>query len=327
MSILNLITNILAYSDPCQSDNPSMRNVDWSRKLQGISIVNPKSDSLTVPPLSTVSIFNGSRATGLVPTTSLISLSLISNTTSVYQLSVSGTNDNFRISRSVSGITNCTVTTNNNSVASFDFGSANLSSVQIGDVFRVNGTSVYDSGTFAFSPLNSGYWTVISVSGSVVQCVRPVGTAFMGIGESATSVAGDVLFFSASSSTNVNIGDKISITGTLSSATQRTYQILDVQPNRLLFSSVMPLPSESDILYQAGTINIYSNAKRFSYIEADQDCVIRFNGDTTDANQINPLVAGDPQLPGYINKVGSVYSCVVVNKSLSVMNLKTFFAE
>jgi hypothetical protein len=299
-----------------------MRNFDWERRFATIEIRNPKSDSSVIAPGESLVIFDGSKNHAMTGS-SLISTALLSSSQSVYRLSVTG-DAGFRQLRAITSVVNCAVTINNNAIAVFDFTGSTLTGVVVGDTMRIKGSSLNDTAPFKFSSLNSGLWKIIGVAGTKVTCVRFPNTAFVGATESVTAVSGDVMIYSAS---GVQVGDKISITGTLSPVANRTYTLSAVTPNSVDFVSTVALPSETDLAYVSGTIAFYINAKKLLYIESDQDAVVRLDSDTGNGVKINPMQAGQPCLVGYFHKWGDTYRCEVINTSVNTLNLTWISGE
>lgn len=323
-SVLNIIQQLLSYS-PIQgtTENPSQRNFDWTRKVYNISINNPLSDQKVIAPGASFTIFNQLESNPL-DNTSVLSIAIINPTSSIYRLSVTAGTSGFRTARSLSNITAAVVAVNNNALATFDFTGATLSGVVVGDIMRISGVATYEDPPHAFNPLNSGIWVIVAVSGTKVTCVRQVGQPFSGVAESIAINPSDVKIYSSS---GLQIGSKMSINGGFSFVSQKTYVIQDVTPTTIDFVSTDYIPEESSIAYATNNITFYTNTKRLIYIEADQKCVVRFNADSSDNNIIEPIVAGDSGLVGYLHKFGSTYACTIINKSVMPLNLKYFTAE
>lgn len=321
--ILNVITQIIAYGDASVTDNPHQRSFDHTRRLQSLSIKNPRSDSVTVPSNSSYTVFDGIVSTGLLSGTTELSLSLVSSETSLYVLE-STTASSFKTERSVSGIVECVVFINNNVLGEFTFTGADLSSVQVGDLMRIKGQLTHESGPYSFNPLNSGLWRVVSTSGSKVLATRLTGETFSGVNETVTDASTDVIFYADD---KVQKGHKIEITQGFSTVSQKIYEISDVTPTKIYLVSASPLPNESSITYTSGAIVIYRSSKKIVYLECDQDAIVRFNSDTSDSNKLNPITPGNKDLPAFIHKYGDVYSCTIVNKSVNPMNIKFFMGE
>jgi len=307
--ILNMVNQLLAYNDTGgTTDNPKQRSFDWVRRYSDISISNPVSDTRIVPPGASLTVFDGIRSTGVTGGTTF-NVVLMSGQDSSYRLTAS-TADAFRTARAVSGVTSCAVAVNNNCMASFNFTAATLTGVIVGDIMRL------DSGV---DPLNQGVWIVVGISGTSVSCVRPTGEPFSGINESAAAPV--VSFYS---SNGVQKGDRIVLGAGFSPVSQKTFEVADARPTTLDFISASPLPAETAI---AGSLIVYTSAKRMIYCEADQECVLRFNGDTGDSNKVSPIAASDQDLPGFFHKWGDMYSCVIVNKSVNALKVKFLLGE
>lgn len=322
--ILNLITQLLAYSDPSVTDNPHQRAFDHTRRLQSIPIKNPYGNAVSIAPGGSFTIFDGTTATGLNGS-SVISLQLLSAPDSIYRLLITSGPSGFKTARAPTGLGACVVTINNNAVAQFDFTAATLTGVVAGDIMRVKGAALYDTGSFAFNPINAGLWKIIAVSGTKVSAVRLVGEPFAGLAESVASGADtDVQFYADD---GIQKGDKFDVTETLSVVSRRTYEVLDASPTTIDFVSAIPLPLESALTYIADSITFYKSSKKLIYIEVDQDAVVRFNDDTSDTNRLTPIEPSNKDLPGFLNKWGDTYRCTIVNKSISQMNVKFFMGE
>lgn len=320
-SILNITNQLLAYNDPMITDNPQQRSFDFSRKLYSLEVNKPQSNIIVLAPNTSYTIYDGTISTGL-DGTSQLTVTRLSSNDSVYRLSVTGS-VSFKTLRAVSGITTCNVTINNNAVAEFNFVGANLSSVQAGDIMRIKSVDLYDTSPFAFNPLNSGFWRVVGVNGSVVTAIRD--GDFVGINENiTTSVASDVIFYADD---GVQTNDYMSITGTLNVVSRKIYQVLNATPNTIDFIATTPIPVESNVPYVSNTLIIYKSAKKLIYIETTQDAVVRFNDDTSDNNIITPVQVGDESLPSFISKWGLTYKCIIVNKSISPMTVRYFMCE
>jgi hypothetical protein len=319
MNLLNMTTQILAYSADIsgQTDNPHMRNFDWERRFANIEIRNPKSFQSVVAPGESITLFDGTRSHSMTGST-VLTMALLDASKSIYRLSVTSGPSGFRTARSISGLTTCNVTINNNSVAVFDFAGATLTGVVPGDIMRIKGAATYDAGPYVFGSLNAGLWKIIGINGTAVSCVRFVGEQFIGGNESVTGISGDVQIYS---SAGIQVGDKVSIDGSFSIVTQRVYTISAVTPTTIDFVSTISIPNESSVTYIPDSISFYTQAKKIVYVECDQDAVVRFDGETSNKTKINPIQPGSPCLVGYIHKWGSTFKCEVVNISVNPMNV------
>jgi hypothetical protein len=322
-SILNVIMQFLAYSDAGVTDAPSQKNFDWTKKIYSVPATNPRSDTEVIAPGDSLVLFNGVRASGL-DNTSVLDVAGLSNTASGYRFTVSAGAAGFRTDRAVGSLGLCQVTVNNSSTVIFDFTGFASSVLSVGDVMRVAGQITEAAGPFAFNPLNAGDWKVIAKSGSKVTCVRPIGQPFSAVSETVAVTGTDVSFYSAA---GLQIGDKVSITDTFSPVTQRVYVITDVTPTTFDVVATDPIPLESGLSYVPGSLTFYTESKRLVYVEADQDCVVRFNNDTSDSVKLSPIKTSDAALPGFISKWGDAYTCEVVNKSTNALTIKFLTVE
>jgi hypothetical protein len=323
--ILNVISQLLSYGDSTGvSDNPKQRGFDWTRKINSVAISRPSSSEPVIPPGGSLVLFDGTRSTGLSSGTSVLEVALLSSQDSVYALRATTGPVTFRTARSVSGITGCVVTVNNNAMAVFDFIGATLTAVQVGDTMRVAGATLYDTGPFAFGALNSGLWVVIGVAGTKISAVRPTGETFSAGAETVVTVGSDVQFYSAD---GVQKGDKFVLGAPFSPASQRTYAVADVTPDEITFVSTMPIPEESSLTYVAGTLTVYSASKRLVYLEVDQEAAVRLNGDTSSSNIVSPIAAGDRTQIGWMHKWGDTWKCEVVNRSVNPLRLLAITGE
>lgn len=321
--ILHIISRFMSFNDGNPTDNPLLRSFDISRKLENISINNPLSANKTIAPNETMLLFDGTLPSGLTGS-SVLNMQLVSSDDNVYRLQVTSGPASFRTERTVSGINNVNVTVNNNIIAVFDFVGATLTGVQVGDIMRVSGSVVYDTGPFVFNPLNTGIWVVIGVSGTQVTVRRPVGKDFVGVSESVTGAGSQVMFYSAS---GIQTGHKFNISGTFNIVSHRTFQVLDATPTWVDFVSTVPLPEESGLTYVPSTIVFYENAKSFIYLEVSQDASVKLNGDTTDNVLVSPIRAGNCDLPGIFFKWGDTFSCSVTNRSINPLEIRYLTAE
>ena len=322
MSIVNIFTEILAYNDQAETNNPMLRPFDWSRRIFSLNLKNIASDARVIPAGGTETLFSGLRASGL-DNTSVLSLSVLSGLASTYRLSVTAGEAAFRTSRSIplSATTQVQVTCNNNAVVNFKFLTAeSMSAAQVGDQLRVKGVKTGDV-PGVFNQMNSGLWSIIGKTADTLSCVRPVDQNFEFLNETVTLGAGFASEMMVYSAAGVQVGDKFEIADGFSFATQRTYSVQAVTPTFIDFVSAIPLPEESGIAFTTGSITFFSNSKRLLYIEADQGCVVRLNGDTGNSNRLTPYEVGNDQLVAYFHKFGDSFQCEIQNKSVNPLKI------
>jgi hypothetical protein len=291
--------------------------------MESLSVKNPYQSNFTLRPGQSFKIFENQVSTGL-NNTSELELKVASQADSIYRMSIKSGAGSFKTARTVTGFAGCSVTINNSAMAVFDFGAADLSNVEVGDIMRISGNKTYEVGPFAFNPLNSGNWIVIGKSGSKVSVTRKVAELFEGITENITSVGTDVQFYADD---KIVTGNKLSISEDFSPASFGVYEVVDVTPKAVYFMSGKPLPEEDSVFNQNSGIIFYTSTKKLVYIESDQEVVVRFNGDIGNSNKVSPIKAGDRTLVGFMQKWGDSYSCEIVNKSIATCNIKYFTCE
>lgn len=309
---LRTVSSVVAYGDMTQSNNPKLRYVDWSRDLTEELVDNPRSESHILTPGEEKLIFDGTRSTS-IDGTSAFSLSLVSGTSDRYRFTwTAGTDPVFRSSRSftVSGGT-VTVVVNANNTATFTVSGGSFTGIQVGDTVWLPGPP--DIVSSPFNVLNQGFWVVLAVNATTLTLSRP-GDSFSAVGEGPISVtAAEQL--QAYSAAGVQPGDKLEVTAGFSATALRNYQVVDVTNKYVEVESTVPLAAESGILPGAGGMLFFTTVKRWLRIEADQECVIRINGDTSSFQRLTPWLAGDPLKVGEYVKTGAVWSLKIFNRS------------
>lgn len=322
--ILNIINQLLCYGDSTVTDNPHQRAIDHRRRMESLPVKNPYQNNLVLRPGQSFKIFENSIDSGLTAGNEM-AITIASQTESVYKLKILSGSGSFKTSRTVSGLAGCSVSINNSAMAIFDFGAANLSSVQVGDIMRIAGQKTYSElPSFAFNPLNSGNWVIIGKSGSKISAIRKANVSFEGVAESVADSSLDVIFFADD---KISEGNKLNINNAFSPASFGVYEIQDITPTEVIFMSSMPIPEENDIIYSQDAVIFYTGTKKLIYIEVDQECVVNFDGGTENKNKVSPVKAGDKLLPGYLHKWGETFSCEIINKSVSQCNIKYFTCE
>lgn len=322
--ILNFINQLLCYGDIGITDNPHQRAFDHRQRLESIAVKNPSGDARTLAPGESFSLVEATVSTGLGGG-STVEIKQVNSENSVYRLKVTAGPFAFRTPRSPTGLGGCVVTVNNSSVAVFDFTGATLTGVVVGDILRIAGANTYDTGPFSFNPINSGIWKIIGVNGTKVSVVREIGQAFQAVQETVTGpVTADVQIYADDV---IRPGMKFQVSGTFSQVTQRTFEVQASSPYAIDFVSTVSIPEETGLTYVPGSIVFYTGVKRMIYIEVDQECSIRFNGQSDDGNRITPVKASDKMLRGSMAKWGDTYSCQVVNKSTNSCSMKFFTVE
>jgi hypothetical protein len=326
MSRLTVISQAVAYEDVGASSNPTQKPIGWARTVSNLPVENPGTQSLQVPPLSTATVFDGTRSTSIASNTAF-NLTLSPADSTRYRIThVSGTAPAFRTARSVNlSATTVTLLVNQNlTVTVTVLAGTPFTGVQVGDTVLIPGVTTGDP-TSPFNSLNEGLWTVLSRSNSSLVIVRPSGSVFSGIGESVVNpTTSQFLVYSA---TGVQVGDTVEIAAGFASTTLHSYEVLAVTPEWIEFQSTSPLGEEAGITPGTTGLVFYTSSKRWLRMECDQECVVRMNGATDNSNRVEPVIPGNKDFIGWHEKFGSVWSLVVVNRSTAVLNLVVMSAE
>lgn len=325
MTALNLLSSVLAYDDDISStinNNPYKRIPDWSTQIYGLTIKNPQAKKYTIEPSSSITLFDGTRLLS-IDGTSVFSLTFISG--SVYRLQcTSGTQPLFRIPRSISSDATSlfTISINNNSVVTLLNSGGTIvdfSTVQIGD-------TLYISNSSPFNVLNEGYFKIISKTSNSISIQNPSAAAENNI-PLGVNYATDFQIFSSGP---VVAGDTIILYSGFSLVSLGSYTISSVTPSFVEFISTNPLPNESNIVPTASGIIIYSDAKFVTYIECDQNSILKLNADVGNNVLIEPAIPklnAQSGVNGIFTKIGTSYKGVLKNNSINNCSAFVFTAE
>jgi hypothetical protein len=324
---LKLNSNIQAYADIGETSNPTKRYVDWSTK-RSYPVKNPKSDPHTVDPGASLTLFSGIRSTSIDNTTEFaLSLSTLASDRYRFAWTGVGTAPALRTNRGLTLATHAvTMTANANLTLTMAATAGDFTNVQVGDTVFLPDTTTGDAAS-PFSPLNTGYWFVLSKSldNGTLQLSRPIGSSFLGYSEVVTVVSNpQVVAFSAA---GVQVGDSVNISAGFNGVIPGTYAIVAVTATWFEVIATQPLPISATAVPGVAGMIFYTDAKRYIRVEADQFCIVRLNGDTSDINDVTPWSAGDPEQTGWFEKCGPCWSAVVVNKSSSPLNIYFISAE
>ena len=323
MGKLNLQVNSIAYEDLNASNNPLVRNFDLQYKTAGMPVQEAISESFLIPPSATVTVFDGSRTTAIAGDTAFTSSRPDPNK-NIYRFThVSGTSPVFRNDRAI-GIDNTSVfsITVNGPVATLtSTGGTPIDTtlVQVGDILNLLplcGASVANQGKFVVLAKTS---TSLSY-----QNLSAVAQSF------TVNTASDFLVYSNGTSGNqIQVGDKVKISAGFSASVFGTFSVTEVTPSWFEIAVAAPngIPLETSVVPSTSGLTFYSAAKKFVLIAAQDKCVARFNGDTSDLNEIEPEVIGNPEKPALLLKQGAAFSLVIKNLSLSPLKVLVASAE
>lgn len=178
----------------------------------------------------------------------------------------------------------------------------NFTTMQQGDGLTIEKTST-------FNPLNQGDFIITAVGSNYVEFLNPVAT-----GETITDQV-DIY-----SSGPVQVGDTLYVTdAAFNYVNQGQFLITRVTDLYVEFSN-------PNAIVQAGLTGVtgvaaYSLAYNWMFLAVDQKVIVKINGDTTAAVEVEPPVYGDLSCnPGILLKRGRVYSVTVQNPGLVSVN-------
>lgn len=325
MATLIRTGRILAFGDNPSNRNPSKRFADWQQDIQGYPVTNPLTEEFKVAPGAEITLFSGIRTLTANGSTNY-ALSLSTLDPSRYRLTWAGagTDPTFRTARSVAvAATTLTLTLLANQTLTVTCSAgAVFGAVVVGDIVTIPGVATGD--TALFDPLNEGDWIVMAATSTTLTLKRDAGTVFSGASE-AQAVASNSEFF-VYSADGVQVDDILDITAGFTSDTLRSYRVLSVTSKWVEFVSSLPLAAQT-VVPGASGIAFYSSAKRFVYLEADQEIAVKFNGNTGENDRIEPMVAGTESGRGWAEKFGTAYSLVVKNRSTTRATVVLISAE
>lgn len=316
---LNLVTSIVAYTDSNTNSNPQERSPQHGKTFLGLPIENPGGDNYSVEAGATKSVFSGVRSTSIANDTEF-TLTLSSLASNRYRFTHSaGTAPAFRTNRNLTANTHTiTIVVNANATITMTSSFADFGAVIVGDIIFIPGTTTGDTAG-PFDALNEGYWQVLSTSTTILQLSRLSGTSFEAAAEVVTITANSQL--QAFSAAGVQVGDGLNISNGFATSVLQAYTVIAVNPSWFEVYSTNTLPVSAIGIPTTSGIAFYSSLKRMVYVEADQDCVIKLNGDTNNYQRLQPWLSGDKTMVAQYLKVGPAWSLDVENKSTNVLNL------
>lgn len=326
MPLMNLVAGVTIADDATPHNNPRRRLPDWSRSMTGIPVDLDGGKRYVLDPLAEAALFSGTRTLGANGATNYALANVPSLSVSRYRLTwaSAGAAPAFRTARALAlsgGNAVLTHQANSTVTLASSLGSV-FGAVQVGDVVFVPGAATGDTGPF--SPSNQGYWEVLTVAAALLTLRRPAGTVFTGATETvAVATDPEVQAFSAA---GVQVGDTVEITAGFATSARSAYEVLAVTASRLDFVSSSPLGAETAVPGASG-LTVYSAAKRFVWVEADQEVALKYNGATDEGCRVTPLVPGDKERVGVDIKIGVAYSLSVKNRSTARATVLLFTAE
>lgn len=324
---LFLASQKLAYADTPPNANPERKYVDWKVNRR-IPVRNPKSVPYSIDPGASVSVFSGTRSTTIDNTTE-IQLTLSPLATSRYRFSWDGigTAPGFRVDRNLALATrNVVMTVNGNATLTMAAQAGDFASIQVGDTVFIPDTTTGDAAS-VFNPLNVGYWVVLAKAGDSgsVQLARPVG-GFIGYTETVAVASSTSVW--AYAAAGVQAGDGLSVSAGFPVSVQGTYTVAAVTSRWVEVIATQALPTAVTATPGAAGFQLYTSARRYLSVEADQVVAVQVNGATDLTQRLEPLgAAGDPDGTGFYEKTGRAWSLTLVNLTQVVANVLVISVE
>jgi len=304
-----LFINLFAYSDGSPTNNPSLKDFDYSRRLSDVPTSKTRTQQHLISVNETDSILSLVRAL-----TTGASWTITNPEGVTAKWAWSGTNPVLRTERTGSALTNTSTVSiarqGNSSVVRFTF------SVSPGTGI-ISGDEIYLGPNSGVTALNQGIYPVVAASGNWVEVLAP-----NMVNESAvvTNTASDIYAYSAGP---VRVGDSVRVSSTSFNFGNRDeYQITKVTSRwfEVQNSNTVPEgPITADIV-------IYDQLHKLTYLETDQPVNIYINGSST-AITVEPIQEGQGGLVGVFLWRGPVYSLSIENVGYSTANVTSFFAS
>ncbi len=265
----------------------------------------PISQELSLSPSESKTIFDGARTLDHDNTTqySLTKKPLVSNT---YVLEcVAGAQPEFRIAKNSGADATTEITVSKNgtliTLQSTDGTNLNLiaNGVNVGDLVSLGS---------AFNATNQGVFKILSITATSLSLENASGSEEIVV--LGASFAQELEIFSSS---GVQVGDTVKISGGFSPVSRESFEITAVYPDRIELFSPKTLPEELNVL--TDSINIYSSAKKFIYIESSDKLTLTING--TSQVTIEPFVEVSGNKPGMYFQKSTIWSLSCNNDSIN----------
>jgi hypothetical protein len=313
MATLTRTGRILMFDDTPSNRNPIRRHADWQQSLQALPVLNPQgAKEFPLLPGEEATLWSGVRTLTANGSTAY-DVTLSSLDPSRYRLTWTGVgaDPGFRTARTVvssPGNLLFALQANQTVKVTSSLG-AIFGAVVVGDNVMVPGVVTGDPAVF--DPLNEGLWEVLAKTSTELTLRRPADATFSGVTETVAVTSDDQ--FLAYSAAGVQVGDLLDLVSGFAGSSLRSYPVVAVTSLWVEFSYSMPLAEEAAVVPGASGLAVYSAAKRYVYLEADQEVAVKLNGDTGEHNRVEPIAGAGA--PGWFEKFGTVYSLVVKNRS------------
>jgi hypothetical protein len=323
---INILINLLGYSDPAATTNPLLRDIDYKRQFIGVPTQNSFSQRITIPAASSMTVASTARSLSQ-DATSQYKIDLYENNTFRFSWA-GGTNPILKTKRAVtySNTTAFTLTKVGNIITYTWTGVGTdpnfaANGVIAGDIFHIE-----EGGNF--NTANSGSFVIVGVADGYVEVINEDGVeeTAIALGAVVDGLWSPLQIFK---NDGVQVGDNVSITSTAFNVNNRgIYTITNITPEWFELENGLPgVPEGPFAIGAAPAIVFYSDIFKFLYLESDQTVSVRINGDTSDRVQIEPIEAADPTNVGIYLQRGGVWSLVIANNSNTTANVKVALCE
>jgi hypothetical protein len=319
VSYLTIALRLLAFEDDAPSNAPRRKTCDEDRYHEALVSGRTVAQPVALAIGETKTFFDASRSTGIDDTTQLaLSLSPLSPDRYRLKWTTVGTNPAFRVERAFGASGNAlTFTVNSNATVTVTGAGPTYTNVTVGDTVLIPGLTTGEASAGPFNFLNVGYWTVLGRTSSSLTLARPSGEGFSATAEVVTPGADQFLVFA---SAGVQVGDTLELSAVFAASALRPYTILAVAPKWVDLQTSTPIAAETAIPTAAG-VAVYSEVRTWTYVDTDQRVAVRYNGETTSTNDVEPIEAATKGKTGFSLKRGRAWKCVVVNKATAIANV------
>jgi len=310
MPRLNMLIALNSYNDPGSTNNASHNGIKWTRSLDCLPAMDAgQTQPFTLAPGESRILFNTVRTIDQDNTTQYSTTLSLTNPNTYILTAVGGTLPNFRTPRvtGADATTQVTVTLNGPVTTFTSTGGTPFSlisgGVVVGDLVRIYAP---------FNTLNQGEWKIISLTATSFSVANAIGVA-EGPYTLGVDFATEIQIYSAA---GVQVNDTLVISSGFSPVDFGSYIITGVAANWLQFYTTATLPQESAITTE---VQIYESAKRFIYMETDQDVTVTING--SQSANVEPWEIQTTTFPGQYMQKATIYSLSVTNTSTNAANL------
>lgn len=323
---INVLVNILTYSDTQQSNNPKLRDMDYARKLIGISTENSFDRRLIVPPSSSIVVATTARALSQDATTQY-QVVLYSGNTFRWTYTA-GTNPVLKTQRTLTydATTEFNVTRNGD-VVKYQWNGVGADPDFIANGV-ISGDTLHVEASGNFNALNEITLPIVGVGANYIEVLNDSGVAETGIAAGGL-VGGIYIPIDIFASSGVQIGDEVKISSSaFNIENQGIFTITAVTSQYFELDNGNPgVPEGPFAIGDADSVVFYPSIFKWCYVESDQKVSVRINADVSNNVEIEPISAGDPDQIGVYLQRGGVWKIVIANNGTTPANIKVSLFE